>query len=154
MDQPNQAAQPQPQPQSQPMNGGNGITPKQGWSWGGAVFSPYFITGAGRFKLLWWYLFALVPFLNAIFWIVVFFYFGLNGHAVAAKGSTFATQGEYDGYVNGLDRAGRIFFWIFLVLIILVGLLWISVFLPLYWSAVHPALNAGNAPMQPYSPQY
>jgi hypothetical protein len=136
----------------------NGITSKQGWSWGGAVFSPYFIVGAKRTQLLWWYLFAFVPFLNIIFWIVVFFYFGTNGHEVAAKGTQFANQSEYDGYVKGLDYAGKIFFWIILAIIVLVGLLWIAFVLPIVLGAVHSG-GFGNgqfpagSPMQSYYPQ-
>lgn len=139
------------QPISQPA--GDGIVAKQGWSWGGAVFSPYFIVGARRHALLWWYLFAFVPFLNIVFWVAVFFYFGSKGHQVAANGAQFANQSEYDGYVKGLDHAGKIFFWIFIALMICVAL-WVVAFFGAYVSRIHQAnLNPANAPMQPYYPQ-
>jgi hypothetical protein len=91
------------------------IVPKQGWSWGGFMFNGAFLIGVKRYKLLWWFILALVPLVNIVFWIVMIIYLGVNGHGIAAKGSQFANQSEYDGYIKGQDHAGKVVFFVFLV---------------------------------------
>lgn len=95
------------------------ITPKQGWSWGGFAFNAAFLIGAKRYKLLWWFLLALIPIVNVVFWIVMVIYLGMNGYKIAAEGTQFANQSEYDGYMKGLDHSGRICFFAFLIIAVL-----------------------------------
>ena len=97
----------------------NGIVPKQGWSWGGAMLNFTFLIGAGRYKYLWWFLLTLIPFVNIVFWIAMFIYLGMNGHSIAAGGTQFVNQSEYDGYVKGTDHAGKILFFIVIILLVI-----------------------------------
>lgn len=90
----------------------NGITPKAGWSWGGFMFHFYFLIAVKKYQLLWWYLLALVPFLNVIFLLASSIYLGTKGHEIGATGTQFANQSEYDGYMKGTDHAGKIGFFI------------------------------------------
>jgi len=95
------------------------IAPKQGWSWGGFMFNATFLVGVKRYNLLWWFVLAFVPFVNFIFWIAMLIYLGVKGHEIAAGGTQFANQSEYDGYVKAQDHAGKIFFFFFLVLFVI-----------------------------------
>jgi hypothetical protein len=102
-----------------------GIVPKPGWSWGAFLFNAYYLVAVKRYKLLWWYLLMLVPFVNVIFAIVFAIYIGLHGHEIGASGTQFANQSEYDGFTKAIDHAGKIFFIIFLIL----AVLWVIFFL-------------------------
>jgi hypothetical protein len=113
------------------------ITPKEGWSWGGLMFNAYFLVGAKRYKLLWWYLLAFVPLVNIVFWIAMLIYLGVNGHKIAAEGTQFSNQSEYDGYVKGLDHAGKIFFFIFLAIAAIALVIVAALFV---FAGVHPSL--------------
>ena len=93
----------------------NVIVPKQGWSWGAFMFNAGFLVGAKRYKLLWWFLLLMIPLVNFIFIIVFLIYLGNNGHRLAAEGKQFANQSEYDGYVKGLDHAGKVLFFAMLI---------------------------------------
>lgn len=92
------------------------IVPKQGWSWGGFMFNAAFLIGVKRYKFLWWFILGFIPFVNIIFWIVMVIYLGIKGHELAARGTQFANQSEYDGYVKGQDHAGKVFFFLFLII--------------------------------------
>ena len=97
----------------------NALVPKEGWSWGGMMFNAAFLIGAKRYQLLWWCLLAIVPIVNVIFWIVFVIYLGVRGHKIAAEGTQFANQSEYDGYVKGQDHAGKVFFFVFVVVAVI-----------------------------------
>lgn len=102
----------------------NGIVPKEGWSWGAGMFNIAFLVGVKRYKLIWWIILAVIPLVNIIFWIAFFIYLGINGHRIAATGTQFANQSEYDGYIKAQDHAGKIFFFVFLIfaVIAIIGL--------------------------------
>lgn len=90
----------------------NGIVPKQGWSWGAFALNAYFLIAVKRYKFLWWFLLAVIPFVNIVFWIVFLIYLGIKGHEIGAGGTQFANQSEYDGYMKGTDHAGKVAFFI------------------------------------------
>jgi predicted PurR-regulated permease PerM len=113
------------------------IVPKAGWSWGGLMFNVAFLVGAKRYKLLWWYLLGLVPFVNVIFGLVFAIYLGANGHKIAAEGTQFANQSEYDGYTKGLDHAGKVFFFAALIILALVVALFVTIGIGFGLSALH-----------------
>ena len=73
----------------------------------------------GEADFVWWFILAFVPIVNFVFWIAMVVYLGMNGNALAAGGTQFANQSEYDGYVKGQDHAGKIFFFFFLALAII-----------------------------------
>ena len=94
---------------------GNGIVPQAGWSWGGFMANAVLLIGAKCYKYLWWYLFAIIPFVNIVFFIVFYVYTGVKGHEIAARGTQFANQSEYDGFIRGIDHAGKVLFWVFII---------------------------------------
>lgn len=118
---------------------GVSITPKQGWSWGGLLFNWSFLIAVKRYKMLWWFILAFVPFVNIIFWIVMAIYMGMNGHKVAAEGTQFANQSEYDGFIKGVDHAGKVGFFVVLVIAIVALCFVMLGFVPL-WLNAHPAM--------------
>ncbi len=83
------------------------------------MFNAAFLIGAKRYQLLWWCLLAIVPIVNVVFWIVFVIYLGVRGHKIAAEGTQFANQSEYDGYVKGQDHAGKVFFFVFVVVAVI-----------------------------------
>ncbi len=99
-------------------NNGIAIVPKEGWSWGAFIHTAGFLIGVKRYKLLWWYLLALIPIVNVIFFVVIMIYLGVKGHVIAAEGTQFANQSEYDGYVKGLDHAGKVLFFAALIIFV------------------------------------
>ena len=78
-----------------------------------------FLIGAKRYKYLWWYLLAVIPLVNIVFFVAFFIYTGVKGHEIAARGTQFANQSEYDGFVKGLDHAGKVLFWVVVILFVL-----------------------------------
>lgn len=109
------------------------------------MFNAAFLIGAKRYKLLWWFILALVPLANIVFWIVMIIYLGMKGHELAAGGTQFANQSEYDGYVKGQDHAGKIFFFLFLVLAVVgIVLAILGISLSLFSAHVPPAVLNGR----------
>jgi hypothetical protein len=96
-----------------------GIIPKQGWSWGAFMLNFQFLIAIKKYKMLWWYLLALIPFLNIIFFAVFAIYLGVKGHELGTTGGQFASQAEYDGYMKATDHASKVMFIVFLIAIIL-----------------------------------
>jgi hypothetical protein len=122
----------------------NGIVPKGGWSWGAFMLNVYFLIGAKRYKFLWWFLLALIPIVNIIFIIIFVIYLGVNGHKIAAGGTQFSNQSEYDGYVKGLDHAGKIMFFVVLALVVIGIIFFIAGISFGPWGMMH-----SMQPMQP-----
>lgn len=96
-----------------------------------------FLIGAKRYVYLWWFLLAFIPVLNIIFWIAMFIYLGVNGHAIAASGTQFANQSEYDGYIKGTDHAGKIVFFIVIAILVIVLIAFIAGFSLFGWAGMH-----------------
>ena len=99
---------------------------KQGWSWGAFLFNASFLIGVKRYKMLWWYLLALIPFVNFIFLLAYSIYLGVKGHEIGANGAQFANQSEYDGFMKGVDHAGKIMFFVSLAIGVVVGIIFIA----------------------------
>jgi len=126
------------------------LTPKAGWSWGAFAFNASFLIGVRRYRFLWWFLLAFVPFVNIIFWIVCVIYLGMKGHEIAARSTSFANQSEYDGYMNAQDHAGKVLFFAALI----VGLVMAVIFVALIATGIHVSTpssipfpqNSGAAP--------
>lgn len=100
------------------------VVAKQGWSWGGFAWGPGILLASKRYHYLWWYLLAIIPFVNIVFFIVFAIYLGVNGHKITAGGTQFSNQSEYDGFTKGTDHAGKILFIVGVVLLAI----WLIVF--------------------------
>ncbi len=99
------------------------VAPDKGWSWGAFMFGIPFLIAIKKYKMLWWFLLSLVPIVNVIFYIVFAIYLGLHGHELAAKSAHFGNEHEYNGFMKGIDHAGRILFFIVLIGIVVIGVL-------------------------------
>lgn len=81
-----------------------------GWSWGAFMFDIPFLVGIKKYTYLFWYLLALVPFVNVIFFIVFKIYMGAKGRALAAVSPQFENETEFRGFMKAFDHAGKILF--------------------------------------------
>ncbi|MCL4403910.1 hypothetical protein M1432_00985 [Patescibacteria group bacterium] len=95
------------------------IAAAAGWSWGAFLLNAPFLVGIKKYKMLWWYILAFVPFVNVIFWIVFMIYLGVKGHELGATSPQFASQAEYDGFFKALDHAGKILFFVAIALLVI-----------------------------------
>ncbi len=80
------------------------------WSWGSFMFNPIVIISSKRYKMLFWYLLAVVPLVNLFFWLVFGIYMGMKGRSIVASSAAFANDDERRGFLKGLDHAGFILF--------------------------------------------
>lgn len=90
------------------------IVSDEGWSWGAFMFDVPFLIAIKKYKMLWWFLLALIPFVNAAFYIIFKIYMGSHGRALAAQSSHFTNQHEYNGFMKAMDHAGKVLFFIFI----------------------------------------
>jgi len=95
------------------------------WSWAGFMFDPIVIVGTRNYKMLFWYLLMLIPFVNIIFLIVFKVYMGMHARMVVSESKAFANKDEAAGFQKALDHAGLIFFYVaiafFVVWVLLFG---------------------------------
>ena len=92
-------------------------TRHSGWSWGGFMFSPAVIFASRRYVWLLLYLLMIIPFINIIGWLIPMIVLGIKGRDLIMASHTFANQDEARGFMNGIDHAGKIMFWITLILL-------------------------------------
>lgn len=95
----------------------------EGWSWGAFMFDPVFLIAIKKYKMLWWYLLMFVPFVNLIFFIAFKIYLGIKGKAIASTG-VYLNEGERGGFMKGLDHAGKISFFAWLIITALMMIFW------------------------------
>jgi hypothetical protein len=111
---------------------------RPGWSWGGFMFNFIFIIAIRRYWYLLLVLLALIPPLLVglssfsvpyhMIWIIllapvlsfliilgVMVFFGIKGRVLAAKSSTFANRDQYIGFMKGIDHAGKVLFFTYVV---------------------------------------
>ena len=105
------------------------LVAKEGWSWGAFAFHLPFLIAVKRYTLIWWYLLAIIPLVNIIFFIVFAIYLGLNGHRLAVSGGQFTNQSEYDGYFKGINHAGKVIFFAMVIVVVLVLVLITAAFI-------------------------
>ena len=92
-------------------------TRHSGWSWGGFMFSPAVIFASRRYVWLLLYLLMIIPLINIIGWLIPMIVLGIKGRDLIMASHTFANQDEAPGFMKGIDHAGKIVFWITLILI-------------------------------------
>ena len=92
-------------------------TGHSGWSWGGFMFSPPVIFASRRYIWLLLYLLMIIPFINIIGWLIPMIVLGIKGRDLIMTSHTFANQDEARGFMKGIDHAGKIMFWITLILL-------------------------------------
>ena len=79
------------------------------------MFDPAFLIGIKQYKFLLVYLLCLVPIVNIFAIVGIKIYLGLNGRSMAAKSPMFANQDELNGYMKGVDHAGKILFFVAII---------------------------------------
>ncbi len=99
------------------------VVASAGWSWGAFLFALPFLVGIKKYKLLWWYLLALIPFVNIVFFIVFMVYLGVRGHDLAAKSPQFSHQTEYDGFFRVFDHAGKVLVVVAVIILLIFAIL-------------------------------
>lgn len=87
------------------------------WSWGSFMFDPVVMIATERYKWLLVYLLMFIPFINLIALLAVKIYFGLNGQELIMSSTAFANNDEKKGFLKGIDKAGKILFFVGLALI-------------------------------------
>ncbi len=102
-------------------NGQSVAVKERRWSWGSFMFNPIVVIATKRYKMLFWYLFAFVPFLNIVFWLVFGIYMGFHGRDMVMKSDTFGNDDERKGFLKGIEHAGFILF-VATIVIMVVGL--------------------------------
>ncbi len=89
--------------------------PSTSWSWGAFMFGIPFLIAIKKYKMLWWFLFSLIPIVNIVFYVVFAIYLGLHGHELASKSPHFENKHEYNGFMKAIDHSGKIIFFVALV---------------------------------------
>ncbi len=93
------------------------VSKQGGWSWGGFMFSPVVILGSKRYVYLLLYLLGIIPLVGPLLWIAVMIFMGVKGRALVMASGVFSDE-EARGFMKGIDHAGKIMFWIMIVLVI------------------------------------
>lgn len=88
-----------------------------GWSWGAFMLGPYFLIGVRSYAYLWAYLLVLVPFVGPLLLLGFGIYLGMKGREMAAVSTTFHNKEQYIGFMRGVDHAGKIMFFVALVMV-------------------------------------
>ncbi|MBP9749118.1 MAG: hypothetical protein KBD21_00035 [Candidatus Pacebacteria bacterium] len=99
---------------------------RPGWSWGGFMFHVYFAACVRRYGYLAWLVVFLIPLLSIPVVLGLMFYFGVKGREIAASSPLFKNKQQYIGFMKGIDRAGKVLF--FLMFVVLGGIALVGVF--------------------------
>ena len=83
------------------------------------MFDPVIIIGAKKYWYLLWYILYFIPLVNIVFIVAFKIYMGIKSHDIVAKSPAFANEDERRGFLSGVNRAGFVFFWIFLAFFII-----------------------------------
>ena len=93
-------------------------TPKKGWSWGAFMLGIHWGIG----NRVYWPLLSLlivIPFIGPIIYLVVAIICGIKGHEWAMNSGTFKTVEEYNAAQDTWDRAGKVMFFIMLIMVVI-----------------------------------
>ena len=87
------------------------------WSWGACMFDPGFIIAIKNYKFLFVYILYFIPLINIFAVIGIKIYLGLNGRSMAENSPQFENKDELNGFMKGIDHAGKIMFFVALIFI-------------------------------------
>lgn len=90
-----------------------------GWSWGAFMFDIAFVLALKQYKFAWLFLLYLIPWVNVLAIIAIRIYLGFHGRRMTYESDAFDTPAERDGFVKGLDHAGKILLYVSLVLLVI-----------------------------------
>jgi hypothetical protein len=93
---------------------------QSGWSWGGFMLHIYFAGCVRRYWYLVWIIAFVIPFLNIPIIIGLMIYFGIKGRVIASSSPVFKNKQQYIGFMKGIDHAGKVMF--FLLVVVLGGI--------------------------------
>lgn len=88
-----------------------------GWSWGAFLFNVMFAAGLRKYWFLLFLLLYWIPFIGGLCSLGVMIYFGVKGREMAAESKVFANKDQYVGFMKGVDHAGKVYLWFFIILI-------------------------------------
>lgn len=88
---------------------------RPGWSWGGFIFHIYFAACIKRYWYLAWMVALIVPYISGIITLGLMIYFGVKGRELAAASPVFKSKQQYIGFMKGIDHAGKVIFFVFVV---------------------------------------
>ena len=89
------------------------------WSWGGLMFEQILIIASKRYWYLLLYLLMFIPLVNIIAIAAIKLYFGYKGRSFVKASNAFSNEDEYRGFMKGVDHAGKIVFYIALVILVI-----------------------------------
>lgn len=76
------------------------------------MFDAPFLIAIRKYNYLWFYLLFLIPLLNLFAILGIKIYLGIKGAEIARTSTTFASEEEYNGFMKGLDWAGKVLFFV------------------------------------------
>jgi hypothetical protein len=89
-----------------------------GWSWGAFVLGPIYLIAIRRYLLLAPYILLLVPILNIFVFLGYGIFLGIKGRDMASHSTSFANRDQYIGFMKGVDHAGKVFFFVYVAIIV------------------------------------
>jgi len=88
----------------------------EGWSWGAFAFNWAFAIAIRKYMYLFLILLMFVPILNIVAFFGVMIFFGVKGREMAKGSVTFSSDEQRLGFMKGMDHAGKIVFFIWVVM--------------------------------------
>ncbi len=100
------------------------------------MFGPVFLIAIRRYAYLWLYLLPgalmlgtgilrsiyvalLIIGIGALSFFVIPIYLGMKGRTLAAASRAFSNRDQYVGFMKGIDHAGKVLFFAFIVIMLL-----------------------------------
>jgi hypothetical protein len=103
----------------------------RGWSWGAFMLGPMFFIGIKRYSYLFMYLLCLIPIANIILFFAIPIYLAKKGRELAYASPMFKSEAEVDGFMKGVDHAGKVSFFVSIIIwaitFVFYIVLWITV---------------------------
>lgn len=81
------------------------------------MFDVPFLIAIKKYTWILWYLLAFIPIVNFVFLIVFKLYMGSKGRSLATTSDHFTNKDELNGFMKGLDHAGKITFFAGLIVL-------------------------------------
>jgi len=89
-----------------------------GWSWGAAMFGPLFLIGIRKYVYLLPYILMFIPIVTLLVMLAMFAFLGFKGRELALQSLTFTSKDQYLGYMKANDHAGKVMFFVCLIVFI------------------------------------
>lgn len=104
-------------PKSDQQNISSGEYKDEGWSWGGFALNWIFLLAVRKYTYLFFLILMFIPIVNFIVFIGMMIFMGLQGREIARVSRTFANHEQYLGFMKGVDHAGKIVAYFYLLIL-------------------------------------